>query len=55
MAAGARLLSSLARYGERLEAIVSLIAIGVLLLTNWFFHKVYWTGWIANFPPRSAS
>ncbi|MCX6050684.1 MAG: FTR1 family protein, partial [Chloroflexi bacterium] len=44
------LLMSLARYGERLEAIVSLIAIGVLLLiTNWFFHKVYWTGWIANF------
>jgi high-affinity iron transporter len=44
------LLSSLARYGERLEAIVSLIAIGVLLLiTNWFFHKVYWSGWIANF------
>jgi high-affinity iron transporter len=44
------LLASLARYGERLEAIVSLIAIGVLLLiTNWFFHKVYWTGWIANF------
>ena len=44
------LLSSLARYGERLEAIVSLIAIGVLLLiTNWFFHKIYWNGWIANF------
>jgi high-affinity iron transporter len=44
------LLSALARYGERLEAIVSLIAIGVLLLiTNWFFHKVYWNGWIANF------
>jgi high-affinity iron transporter len=44
------LLSSMARYGERLEAIVSLIAIGVLLLiTNWFFHKVYWNGWIANF------
>ncbi len=43
-------LRSLARYGERLEAIVSLIAIGVLLLiTNWFFHKVYWTGWMANF------
>ena len=33
-------LSSLARFGERLEAVVSLIAIGVLLLiTNWFFHK----------------
>jgi high-affinity iron transporter len=46
-------LTWLARYGERLEAIVSLIAIGVLLLiTNWFFHKVYWTGWIANFHSR---
>lgn len=39
--------------GERLEAIVSLIAIGVLLvITNWFFHKVYWTGWMANFHTR---
>jgi high-affinity iron transporter len=47
------LLTVLARFGERLEAIVSLIAIGVLLLiTNWFFHKVYWTGWIANFHSR---
>jgi high-affinity iron transporter len=44
------ILASFARYGETLEAIVSLIAIGVLLvITNWFFHKVYWTGWIANF------
>ncbi|MCB8979658.1 MAG: FTR1 family protein [Ardenticatenaceae bacterium] len=44
------LLSTLARYGERLEAAVSLVAIVVLLLiTNWFFHKVYWTGWMANF------
>lgn len=44
------LLATLARYGERLEAVVSLIAIAVLLLiTNWFFHKVYWTGWMANF------
>ncbi len=44
------LIASLARYGEALEAVVSLIAIGVLLLiTNWFFHKVYWTGWIASF------
>ena len=39
------LLTALARYGEKLEAVVSLIAIGVLLLIlNWFFHKVYWTG-----------
>jgi high-affinity iron transporter len=44
------LLTALARYGEKLEAIVSLVAIGVLItITNWFFHKVYWTGWMANF------
>ncbi len=42
-------LHSLARYGEKLEAVVSLIAIGVLLLVmNWFFHKVYWTKWISK-------
>jgi high-affinity iron transporter len=35
---------------EILEVIVSLIAIAVLLLiTNWFFHQVYWTGWMASF------
>ncbi len=44
------LLTTLASYGERLEAVVSLIAIAVLLIiTNWFFHDVYWTGWMANF------
>ncbi len=42
--------SSLERYGEKLEAVVGLIAIGVLLLiTNWFFHKVYWSEWIGKF------
>ncbi|HEU0164690.1 MAG TPA: FTR1 family protein [Thermomicrobiales bacterium] len=41
------LLGSLAKYGEKLEAIVSLIAIAILLvIMNWFFHKVYWTRWI---------
>jgi high-affinity iron transporter len=36
-------LTSLTAYGEKLEAIVSLIAIGVLLLIlNWFYHRVYW-------------
>jgi high-affinity iron transporter len=44
------LLQSLHQYGEKLEAVVGLIAIGVLLLImNWFFHKVYWTGWISRF------
>lgn len=43
-------LTALARYGERLEAVVSLIAVVVLLLIlNWFFHDRYWTGWMANF------
>ena len=21
----------------------------LLLITNWFFHKTYWVGWMANF------
>lgn len=36
-------LKSLSRYGERVEAVVSLVAIGILLLIlNWFYHRVYW-------------
>ena len=36
-------LTSLAAYGEKLEAVVSLAAIAVLLLIlNWFYHRVYW-------------
>jgi high-affinity iron transporter len=46
-------LQSLARYGEKLEAVVSMIAIAILLvIMNWFFHKVYWTEWIAGFHAR---
>jgi high-affinity iron transporter len=46
-------LSELARYGEKLEAIVGLVAVGVLLLVlNWFFHRVYWTGHISRFHRR---
>jgi high-affinity iron transporter len=46
-------LQSLARYGEKLEAVVSVMAILVLLvIMNWFFHKTYWTGWLANFHAR---
>jgi high-affinity iron transporter len=45
-----QILSQLTRFGERLEAVVSLIAIGILLLiTNWFFHKTYWKDWMAGF------
>ncbi len=43
-------LIAMARFGETLEAIVSLIAIAVLLLiTNWFFHDMYWKDWMASF------
>ncbi|QPC84472.1 FTR1 family protein [Phototrophicus methaneseepsis] len=42
-------------YGERLEAVVSLVALGVLLvITNWFFHKVYWTDHLAGFHQRKG-
>jgi high-affinity iron transporter len=35
--------------GARLEAITGFVAIVVLLVVlNWFVHKVYWTGWIAK-------
>ena len=46
-------LGSLARYGEKLEAIVSVVAIGVLLLIlNWFYHRVYWSEHLADFHKR---
>ena len=46
-------LTSLARYGEKLEAVVGLVAIGILLLVlNWFFHRVYWTEHISRFHKR---
>jgi high-affinity iron transporter len=49
-------LDSLAQYGEKLEAVVGLVAIGVLLLVlNWFFHRVYWTEWIAGHRKRGKA
>jgi high-affinity iron transporter len=47
------LIESLATSGEHLEAVTGLVAIAVLLLvTNWFFHKVYWSEWIGRFHRR---
>jgi high-affinity iron transporter len=47
------LLGSLQQYGEQVEAIVGILAVAVLLLVlNWFFHKVYWTEWIAGHRKR---
>jgi high-affinity iron transporter len=46
-------LGSLSRYGEKLEAMVSLVAIGVLLLIlNWFYHRVYWGEHLAGLHSR---
>ncbi len=40
------LISGLSRYGETLEVVISIIAVIVLLIvTNWVFHKYYWSGW----------
>ena len=45
-----RILNAFAIFGEKLEAIVSLIAVAVLLvIMNWFFHNVYWNDHLANF------
>ncbi len=47
------LIESLATGGEKLESITGLVAIAVLLLvTNWFFHRVYWSEWIGRFHRR---
>src|SRR3954453_13886318 len=43
------LLNAASPLGPRLEAITGFLAIvGLLLVLNWFVHKVYWTGWIAK-------
>ena len=48
-------LLAFAQFGEKLEAVVSVVAIGVLLLiTNWFFHDTYWTDWMAGFHKKKA-
>jgi high-affinity iron transporter len=49
------IIRQLAQFGEKLEAVLSIVAIAVLLLiTNWFFHKTYWTGWMAELHSRKA-
>ena len=50
------LLDSLSQYGEKLEAVVGVVAIAVLLLVmNWFFHRVYWTEWIKGHRDRGKA
>src|SRR3954462_3843073 len=43
------LLDAASGLGPRLEAITGFIAVVVLLIVlNWFVHKVYWSGWIGR-------
>lgn len=43
------ILGQFSRYADKLQAITGLIAIAVLLvIMNWFFHKIYWTHWIGK-------
>jgi high-affinity iron transporter len=43
------LIGALGGPGLDLQAATGLIAVAVLLVVmNWFFHRVYWTGWIAH-------
>ncbi len=44
------ILNAFAIFGEKLQAVVSVIAVAVLLvIMNWFFHNVYWNDHLANF------
>ena len=50
------LVRSLLRFGEKLEAVVSVLAVIILLMvTNWVFHKMYWVGWNARLRDLSKS
>ncbi len=50
------LVDALGDGGLRLQAITGLLAIAVLLVvTNWFFHRVYWSEWIGRFHRRRRS
>lgn len=43
------ILGQFSQYGDQLQAVTGLLAITVLLvIMNWFFHKVYWTKWIGK-------
>src|SRR4051812_3004912 len=49
------LLSAASPLGSRLEAITGFIAIAVLLVVlNWFVHKVYWSEWIGRHHRRRS-
>jgi len=43
------ILAQFSQYADQLQAITGLLAIAVLLvIMNWFFHRIYWTKWIGS-------
>jgi high-affinity iron transporter len=50
------IIRSLTQFGEKLEAIVSILAVVILfIVTNWVFHRVYWVGWNSKLRSLSKS
>jgi high-affinity iron transporter len=50
---GQTLLHLFGNGGLQLQAVTGVVAIAVLLLvTNWFFHRLYWSEWISRFNRR---
>ena len=50
------IIHSLTRFGEKLEAVVSVLAVIILVIvTNWVFHRVYWVGWNSKLRSLSKS
>jgi high-affinity iron transporter len=50
------IIHSLIRFGEKLEAVVSVFAVIILIIvTNWVFHRVYWVGWNSKLRSLSKS
>jgi high-affinity iron transporter len=50
------IIHSLTRFGEKLEAVVSVFAVIILfIVTNWVFHRVYWVGWNSKLRALSKS
>ena len=50
------IIHSLTRFGEKLEAVVSVLAVIILfIVTNWVFHRVYWVGWNSKLRSLSKS
>ena len=50
------IVQSLVHYGEKLEAVISILAVIILfMVTNWVFHKFYWVEWNARLRSLSKS